>query len=79
MNQNFEDAILEAIDDAVSMNLGGLINDSLEDMMDFSDMTELQQLAVIDGAIALGYWCSNPAEMEQLRRWRSEILERVYD
>lgn len=79
MNQNFEDAVMEAIDDAVNMNLGGLINDSIEDMMYCSDMTTIQQLSVIDGAIALGYWCSNPTELAQLRAWRTMIVESMDD
>lgn len=77
MNRKFNEEIAEAVDTILVEHFGSLVNDQIADMMDFSDMTDVQQLAVIDGAIALGAWVSAPNDIEQLRQWRAELVERM--
>lgn len=77
MNREFLEDVEYALTDIIIENFGKLVNQQIADMMDFSDMTHVQQLAVIDGAIALGAWVSAPADLEQLRQWRSELVERL--
>lgn len=77
MNREFLEDVEYALTDIIIENFGKLVNQQIADMMDFSDMTHVQQLAVIDGAIALGAWVSAPADLEQLRQWRSELVERM--
>ena len=79
MNRKFNEDVAGAMNEIVHTYLGSFILESIQDMMDFSDMPEIQQLAVIDGAIALGAWQSTPDELAQLREWRKDILEKVYD
>lgn len=77
MSLKFHEEVAEVVNEIVMENFGSLVNDQIADMMDFGDMTDMQQLAVIDGAIALGAWVSAPDDMAQLRQWRAELVERI--
>lgn len=77
MSRKFNEDVAGAMQEIVHTYLGAFILESIEDMMDFSDMSEIQQLAVIDGAIAFGAWQSTPEELAQLRQWRAELVERM--
>ena len=80
MRQKSNDSMSELLDEFITENLGEFIIDSIERMIEYSDMTPFQQLCVIDGAIALGVWTNCPRQMEELRAIRSEFIqEHDYD
>lgn len=77
MSRKFREEVAEAVDAIVIDHIGSLINNQIADMIDFGDMADIEQLAVIDGAIALGAWVSTPDELSLLRRWRAELVENM--
>lgn len=80
MRQKSNDSMSELLNEFITENLGEFIIDSIERMIEYSDMTPFQQLCVIDGAIALGVWANSPRQMEELRAIRSEFIqEHDYD
>lgn len=74
MRQNLNDVIEDFIID----NLGEFILDSINYMLTTDNMTFMQKLAVVEGAIALGAWTNSPKQQEELRAIRS-IMIRDYD
>jgi len=77
MNREFLEDVESALNEVITANFGKLVNSEVAYMMDFGDMTPVQQLAVIDGAIAFGACVSMPKDIEQLRQWRAELVERM--
>lgn len=75
MSRKFNEDVAGAMQEIVHTYLGAFILESIEDMLAFSDMSEIQKLAVIDGAIALGAWQSTQDELEQLRDLRASFVE----
>ena len=68
----------DVIEDFITDNLGEFILDSINYMLTTNDMTFMQKLAVVEGAIALGAWTNSPQQQEELRAIRS-IMIRDYD
>ena len=68
----------DVIDDFITDNLGEFILESINYMLTTNDMTFMQKLAVVEGAIALGAWTNSPQQQEELRAIRS-IMIRDYD
>lgn len=65
----------DVIDDYVIDYFGDFIIESIDRMQNYSDMTFHQQLAVVEGAIALGNWTNSPRQQEVLREIRSAMIE----
>lgn len=68
----------DVIDDFITDNLGEFILESINYMLTTNDMTFMQKLAIVEGAIALGAWTNSPQQQEELRAIRS-IMIRDYD
>jgi len=79
MNREFDADVASAMYEIVYANIGKFINESICDMIHYSDMSDIMKLSVIDGAIALGVWQSTPQELAQLREWRAEFVENMDD
>ena len=71
MSQNLN----ELFEEYISEHMGDYIIESIERMIEWSDMSPIQQLCVIDGAIAFGAWQCCPRQMRELREIRSAFIE----
>lgn len=68
-------SVNDIIDDYVVDHFGDFMIESIDRMLDFSDMSFPQKLAVVEGAIALGNWTNSPRQQETLRDIRSTMIE----
>jgi hypothetical protein len=65
----------DVVDDYVVDYFGDFIIESIDRMLNFSDYSFQQKLAVVEGAIALGNWTNSPRQQEALREIRSTMIE----
>jgi hypothetical protein len=65
----------DVTDDLVMGGLGDLILESIDYMLEHSNLTFMQKLSVIEGAIAFGSWGNSSKSQEELREIRNGLIK----
>lgn len=74
MHDRIRDDLCHKVDELLTDHLGTLVVDSVFYMLEVSDMTYMQKLSVIDGAIAFGKWQMTQSDLRELLAIRSEFV-----